>query len=143
MVVYLYKLESPSFNDALCQAWLNLAQWFWRGRFLNLVNVFSLFYYYLSLKIGIALHLNKFESPSPRDALCQVWVKLAKWFWRRRFLNFVNVLLLFRKYLHLEMGMALHLTKLESPSHHDAFCQVLLKLAQWFFKFCQCIFAIS
>ena len=23
--------------------------------------------------------------PSPKDALCQVWLKLAQWFWRRRF----------------------------------------------------------
>ena len=29
----------------------------------------------------------KHESPSPKDALCQDWVKLAQWFWRRRFLN--------------------------------------------------------
>ena len=28
--------------------------------------------------------LNKLESPSPKDALCQVWLKLAHWFWRRR-----------------------------------------------------------
>ena len=83
---------------------------------------------------GMAIQVNWLEPPSPKDAFCQVWLKLAQWFWRRRFLNFVNVLLLFRKYLHLEMGMALHLTKLESPSHHDAFCQVLLKLAQWFWR---------
>ena len=25
-----------------------------------------------------------FEYPSPKDALCQVWLKLAQWFWRRR-----------------------------------------------------------
>ena len=24
------------------------------------------------------------ESPSPKNALCQVWLKLAQWFWRRR-----------------------------------------------------------
>ena len=30
-----------------------------------------------------ALQLNKLESPSPKDALCQVWLKLAQWFWRR------------------------------------------------------------
>ena len=35
------------------------------------------------------------ESPSPKDALCQVWLKLAQWFWRRRFLNFVNVFFYF------------------------------------------------
>ena len=81
--LHLNKLESPSPNDALCQVWLELAQWFWR-RFFNFVNVFSLFCYYLPLEKGGALHLNKLESPSPKDALCQVWLKLAQWFWRRR-----------------------------------------------------------
>ena len=95
----------------------------------------------------MALHLNKLISPSHKDALCQVWLKLAQWFWRRRFLNFVNVFSLFRNYLPLGKGGALHLNKLESPSHKDALCQVWLKLAQWFwrrsfFKFCQCIFAV-
>ena len=35
--------------------------------------------------------------------------------------------------------------KVESPFPKDTFCQVWLKLAQWFWrrKFCQCIFAIS
>ena len=33
----------------------------------------------------LVLHLNKLESPSPKDALCQVWLKLAQWFWRRIF----------------------------------------------------------
>ena len=51
--------------------------------FLNFVNLFSLFLNYLHLEKGMALHLNKFESPSPKDALCQVWLKLAHWFLRR------------------------------------------------------------
>ena len=38
----------------------------------------------------MVLHLNKLESPSTKDALCQIWLKLAQRFWRR-FLNFVNV----------------------------------------------------
>ena len=33
----------------------------------------------------LVLHLNKLESPSPKDALCQDWLKLAQWFWRRIF----------------------------------------------------------
>mgnify|MGYP003684193043 CR=1 FL=1 len=53
-------------------------------RFFNFVNVFSLFRNYLPLEEGRALHLNKTESPSPKDALCQVWLKLTMWFWRRR-----------------------------------------------------------
>ena len=44
----LNKLESPSHKDSMYQVWLNLAQWFWRRGFLNLVNVFSLFHYHMS-----------------------------------------------------------------------------------------------
>ena len=46
-----------------------------------------------------ALHLKKPEFPSPKDELCQVWLQLAQWFWRRRFLKFVNVFLQFHNYL--------------------------------------------
>ena len=40
---------------------------------------------YLLYENWMVLNLNKFESPSPKDALCQVWLKLAQWFWRRIF----------------------------------------------------------
>ena len=40
--------------------------------FFNFLNVFSLICNYLPLEKGRALHLNKLESPSPKDALCQV-----------------------------------------------------------------------
>ena len=55
----------------------------------------------LPLEKGMALHLNKFESSSPMDALCQDWLKLAQWFSRNLFSNFINVFLrmLFRNYL--------------------------------------------
>ena len=82
--------------------------------------------------MGMALHLFKFDSPSPKDPLCQVWLKSAEWFWRSS--NFVNVFSLFRKYLPLEKGGALHLIKLESPLPKHALCQVWLKLAQWFWR---------
>ena len=49
----------------------------------------------------VALYLNKIEYPSPKDALCQVWLNFIQWFLRRRFLKFVNVILLFRCYLPL------------------------------------------
>ena len=58
-------------------------QWLLRTRFLKFVNVFSLFRYYLSLENNMSLHLNKLESPSPMDALCQVLLKIAQWFLRR------------------------------------------------------------
>ena len=68
----------------------------------------------------MAHHLNKLESPSPKDSLCQVLLKLAQWF-RRRFKNFINLFLLFRKYLFLDKDIALRLNKL-------ALCSVWLKL---------------
>ena len=88
------------------------------------------YFNYLPFEKGGALHLNKLEFPSTKNALCQVWLKLAQWFWRRRFLNFVNVFLLFLNYLPLEEGRALPLNKIKFPSSEDALCQVWLKLAQ-------------
>ena len=132
--LYLNKLESPSPQDAMCQVWLKLAQGFWRRRFFNSVNVFSQFHNYLLLEKDGALYLNKLESPSPQDAMCQVWLKLAQGFWRRRFFNSVNVFSQFHNYLLLEKDGALYLNKLESPSPQDAMCQVWLKLAQGFWR---------
>ena len=51
--------------------------------FQNFVNVFSLFHDYFPLEMGKALYLNKLESSLPNNALSQVWLKLAQWFWRR------------------------------------------------------------
>ena len=31
-----------------------------------------------------ALHVNKLELPSPKDALCKVWLELTRWFLRIR-----------------------------------------------------------
>ena len=54
-----------------------------KKKIFRFVNVFPLFPYYLPLEKGVALRLNKLESPSRKDALCQVWLKLAQWFLRR------------------------------------------------------------
>ena len=121
MVLHLKKLESLSSKDAFGQVWWKLAQWFWRKRYLNFVYVFSLFRNYLPLEKGGALHLNKLEFHSPKDALCQVWLKLAQWFWRKRFLNFINVFLLFRNYLLLKKGGPFIWTNL-NPLHPRMLC---------------------
>ena len=31
---------------------------------------------------GAVLHLNKLESPLPKDSFRKVWLKLDQWFWR-------------------------------------------------------------
>jgi hypothetical protein len=82
LALYLNKLEFPLPKDSLYHVWLNLACWFWR-RFLKIFILFLLFRYYLPLEKGYPLILNKLESPSPKDDLCQVWLKLVQRFWRR------------------------------------------------------------
>ena len=75
--------------------------------------------------MGEALHLNKHEPLSPNDALCQVWLKLAQWLWRRKFLDFVDEFPLFSNYLPLETSETLHL-KFSTPK--NAVCQIGLKI---------------
>ena len=70
----------------------------------------------------IVLHLTKFKSPSPKDALCQVWLKLVRQFWRRGFLNFVNIFCYFVVISPWKKGMALQLNKIESASPKNALC---------------------
>ena len=121
--IYLNKLESSSPKNVLCQVWLKLAPWFLRTRFLNLVNVFWLFHYYLPLEKGGVLHSHKHKSSRPKHALCLVWLKMALWF-LRRLIKFVNVFSLFPYCLPLEKGVVLHLNKPESLSPKDALWQV-------------------
>ena len=67
----------------------------------------------------MVLYLNKLESHSPKDALCQVWFKQAQRFLRRRFLNFVNMFSLFRNYLPLEKGVALYLNQIKQKRFRE------------------------
>ena len=59
--------------------------WFWRRGLLNFVNVVYNFFFSLPFEHGVSFHLNKIESTSTKDALCQIWLELALCFWRRRF----------------------------------------------------------
>ena len=112
--------------------WPILVQWFWR-RFFNDPTPFLHFSDYLPFEEDLALYLNNLESPLPKDDLCQVWLKLACWFWRR-FLKISSVFLLFCDYLPLEKGNPLHFNNLEYPPPKDDLCQVYLRLAQWFWR---------
>ena len=40
---------------------------------------------------GLALYLSNLEFLSPKDTLCQVWLKLAQLFWRKWIFNFIKV----------------------------------------------------
>jgi hypothetical protein len=113
LALYLNKVEFPSPKDNLYQVWVNLACWFWRRFFFLIFSVFLLFCYYLPLVRGNPLHLNKLESPPPKDDLCQ-----AQWFWRT-FFNDPTPFWHVCNYLPFEEDLALYLNKLESPSPKD------------------------
>ena len=63
----------------------NWSSGYWGEDFLNFVNVFLVLRNFLPLEKSRVLHLNKFGCPSPKDALCHVWLKLFLWFLRRRY----------------------------------------------------------
>ena len=46
---------------------------------------FAIFVIISHYKKAWPFYLNKLKSSLPRDAFCQVWLKLAQWFFRRRF----------------------------------------------------------
>ena len=68
----------------------------------------------------------------PLCALCQIWLKLAQWFLRRRSLDCVNVFSLLRSYLPLGKGVAVYLNKIESTPPKDTLCLAWLELVQYF-----------
>jgi hypothetical protein len=68
--------------------------------------------------------LKKLESPSPKDYVFQFWLKLAQWFWRRRFLNDPTTILHFCDDLPFEEDLAFYLNKLEFPSPKENLYQV-------------------
>ena len=84
--------------------WMHCAKfgWNWPSSFgeedFKISSIFFLFRNYLPLENWGPFIWTKLESPSTKDALCQVWLKLAQWFWRRRFLNFVNIFSLFHNW---------------------------------------------
>ena len=74
----------------------------------KIIPGFFPFRYYLPLEKGDPLHLNRIESTSPKDDLCQIWLKLVQWFWRR-FLNDPTPFLHFCDYHHFEEDLAFSL----------------------------------
>ena len=83
----LVKGFNPSFKQIIIGCVLNskeTGQWFRKRRlFIDVLNVFPLCRFCLSLKKDLPLHMTKFESPLPQDTLCQFkFVLYSVWLWR-------------------------------------------------------------
>ena len=86
----------------------------------------------------MTLYLNKLEFPSPKDALCQFWLKSAQQFRRTISKCRQSIFFLFAvtstwyTCIRLQYLLTLHLIKLECPSTKEVFCQDWLKLVLQF-----------
>jgi hypothetical protein len=113
--------------------------WFWPTGSREDFYKFSMYFHSFAITspwLGpipfIWTNLNPFSIP--KDDLCQVWLKLAQWFWRKRFLKDPTLFLHLCDYLQFEEDMALYLNKLEFPLPKDNLYQVWLILASWFWR---------
>ena len=97
------------------------------AKFLHCAIVISLL---SPLRKGRFLHLNKFESPSSKDAL-PFWLKLVHVFWWKSILNSFNSWSLFRYHLSLEKDVTLYLVKLPLKG---CFVPSLVKMIHWFWR---------
>ena len=97
---------NPIIHGCLASNWLKLAKCF----------IFCQCFFF------VISELNHHESPSTKDASCQVWLKLSRWFWRK----FLNLAMSFRCFVTMTLikGEALHLKNLESPLPKNALWQV-------------------
>ena len=83
MVLYLHKFESlsPRMFFKIVQSLAEIGQIVLDKKILESILTM---YFCLPLEKGMALHLNKLESSSPKNILWQVWLKLYLWFWRSK-----------------------------------------------------------
>ena len=94
----------------------------------------------------MALHLNKFEFCFKYpNTFSRVWCKLALWFRKKKM--FKNHQWIFTESLLSpfgNIGVTLHLDKLESPSHKNDLCQVEIGpvVMMMILKGLQCIFTL-
>ena len=121
---FIWKIFSPFHHQTMIFAKFD---WYWFSGvggedFFTFVNLYLFFRYYLPSAQSVTLHLNKVDSPSPKNDLCQIWLKLAQTHWKRRNFNFLNMyFLLFRDYLPLKMACLFIWTNL-SPHYTKNLC---------------------
>ena len=83
----------------------------------NMFKILSMYFSYLviiSLGKGHGPSFTKLASPSSMNTLFHVWLTLAYWFLRRRFLNFINVFSLFAYCIPLEKSVVRHLSNIDT-----------------------------
>jgi hypothetical protein len=90
-IPFIWTNLNPLPKDDLCHVWLkNWPSGSGEEDFLNDSIPFLHLCDYLPFKKkDLVLYLNKLEFSSPKDNVYKVWLKLACWFWRRRFSKYL------------------------------------------------------
>ena len=131
VTLHLNKLDFTSPKNNLGWVCLKLTQGFLRGRFLNFVTAFSLFRNYLPLEKDVALYSKKnLKYLHPRMLCTKFGWNWLSGSWEEDF--YVSSMYFRYFVIILPWKEVWSFNKLEIPSPNDAFCEVLLKLAQWF-----------
>ena len=141
MALPLNKLETPSSKDAYAKIGWNWLSGAGEEDFLKISSMYFSNFGIMSPWKRVGPSFEQTWIPIIKGCLCQNWLQLAQWFWRRGFFkNFINVFSLFRNYLPLEKGGDLHLNKLESPYKR----MILAKFGwNWLSGFEEAFFLIS
>ena len=95
------------------------------------------FYYFTTifpLKRTWPFIWKKLESSWPIDAVCQLWLKLTKLFWKRGFFKVITLLYHFPIISPLGRAWPFIWTNLQSLQQRILCAKMLLKLAQWFWR---------
>ena len=122
---------------------VEIDQWFWKRKYLNFINVLSLFPNISPWKKERPFMWTNLNSLHPRMLCAQFGWNWPKGSWEEEFLNFFNVFSIFRNSLlgpSFEQTWILYTKGCFVPSLVEIGPVVLEKKI---FKFCQCIFAIS
>ena len=91
------------------------------------------YHYFVIISLqSVILYLNTLNSPYKGMLFARFgWNWNSSWFWKRRFLKFVNVFSICRYCLLLEKDVGLYLNRFV---YRPYFCFKCLKLFQWFWR---------
>ena len=105
---------------------------FWKLCFVLTYEISSFLFSYFVISL---LHWNKVEIHLPKDALCYVWLKLAQWFWRKRFSE--SCQFIFTIFQLSPLGKGYDRSFEETAPKNELF-PVWFKLAQWLWRIRWC-----
>ena len=110
----------------------DLFDWIFKLCFVLTYEISSFLFSYFVISL---LHWNKVEIHLPKDALCYVWLKLAQWFWRKRFSESCQFIFTIFQLFTLGKGYD---RSFEETAPKNGLCPVWLKLAQWLWRIRWC-----